>query len=103
LTGEATAADVRAAAAAGSESDRRNHLCGAALWLGELVSEIWTGRHRVRRPGRLRHATHQGDVSGLGRRGDRGQEAIIGVLARYLDFINLFLMQLQLFGQRRQD
>lgn len=35
LTGQASAADVRAAAAAGSESDRRDHLCAAAFWLGE--------------------------------------------------------------------
>jgi FtsH-binding integral membrane protein len=31
-----------------------------------------------------------------------GKKAIIGALALYLDFINLFLL-LQLFGQRRQD
>jgi uncharacterized protein len=32
-----------------------------------------------------------------------GKKAIIGALALYLDFINLFLLLLQLFGQRRQD
>jgi tetratricopeptide (TPR) repeat protein len=35
LAGEATTAEVRAAAAAGSEADRRDHLCSAAFWLGE--------------------------------------------------------------------
>jgi FtsH-binding integral membrane protein len=33
----------------------------------------------------------------------RGKKAIIAALALYLDFINLFMMLLQLFGQRRQD
>jgi FtsH-binding integral membrane protein len=32
-----------------------------------------------------------------------GKKAILGALALYLDFINLFMMLLQLFGQRRQD
>jgi FtsH-binding integral membrane protein len=32
-----------------------------------------------------------------------GRKAILGALALYLDFINLFMMLLQLFGQRRQD
>jgi uncharacterized protein len=32
-----------------------------------------------------------------------GKKAIIGAIALYLDFINLFLLPRQLFGQRRQD
>lgn len=32
-----------------------------------------------------------------------GKKAVTGALALYLDFINLFLLLLQLFGQRRQD
>jgi uncharacterized protein len=32
-----------------------------------------------------------------------GKKAIMGALALYLDFINLFMLLLQLFGQRRQD
>jgi hypothetical protein len=32
-----------------------------------------------------------------------GKKAVIGALALYLDFINLFVLLLQLFGQRRQD
>jgi uncharacterized protein len=32
-----------------------------------------------------------------------GKKAVLGALALYLDFINLFLMLLQLFGQRRQE
>jgi uncharacterized protein len=32
-----------------------------------------------------------------------GKKAVLGALALYLDFINLFMMLLQLFGQRRQD
>jgi uncharacterized protein len=32
-----------------------------------------------------------------------GKKAIIGAIALYLDFINLFLLLRQLFGQRRQD
>jgi hypothetical protein len=32
-----------------------------------------------------------------------GKKAVIGALSLYLDFINLFMMLLQLFGQRRQS
>ena len=32
-----------------------------------------------------------------------GKKAVLGALALYLDFINLFLLLLQLFGQRRSD
>jgi len=32
-----------------------------------------------------------------------GKKAVLGALALYLDFINLFMMLLQLLGQRRQD
>jgi hypothetical protein len=32
-----------------------------------------------------------------------GKKAILGALALYLDFINLFMLLLQLFGQRRQN
>ncbi len=32
-----------------------------------------------------------------------GKKAVIGALSLYLDFINLFLVLLQLFGQRRQE
>jgi hypothetical protein len=32
-----------------------------------------------------------------------GKKAVLGALALYLDFINLFMMLLQLFGQRRQN
>jgi FtsH-binding integral membrane protein len=32
-----------------------------------------------------------------------GKKAILGALALYLDFINLFVMLLHLFGQRRQE
>jgi len=35
LAGQASAADVRAAASAGNESDRRDHLCAAAFWMGQ--------------------------------------------------------------------
>jgi FtsH-binding integral membrane protein len=31
------------------------------------------------------------------------KKAVLGALALYLDFINLFMMLLQLFGQRRQN
>jgi FtsH-binding integral membrane protein len=31
------------------------------------------------------------------------KKAVLGALALYLDFINLFVMLLQLFGQRRQN
>ena len=31
------------------------------------------------------------------------KKAILGALALYLDFINLFMLLLQLFGQRRQE
>jgi FtsH-binding integral membrane protein len=34
---------------------------------------------------------------------DAGKKAIMGALALYLDFINLFMLLLQLFGQRRQE
>jgi FtsH-binding integral membrane protein len=32
-----------------------------------------------------------------------GKKALLGALALYLDFINLFMMLLQLFGQRREN
>ncbi|SDR63510.1 hypothetical protein SAMN05519103_08694 [Rhizobiales bacterium GAS113] len=32
-----------------------------------------------------------------------GKKAVLGALALYLDFINLFMMLLRLFGQRRQE
>jgi FtsH-binding integral membrane protein len=32
-----------------------------------------------------------------------GKKAVLGALALYLDFINIFMMLLQLFGQRRQN
>jgi uncharacterized protein len=32
-----------------------------------------------------------------------GKKAVLGALALYLDFINLFMMLLQLFGQRREN
>jgi uncharacterized protein len=32
-----------------------------------------------------------------------GKKAVLGALSLYLDFINLFMMLLQLFGQRRQN
>ena len=32
-----------------------------------------------------------------------GRKAVMGALTLYLDFINLFMMLLQLFGQRRQN
>ena len=32
-----------------------------------------------------------------------GKKAVLGALALYLDFINLFMLLLQLFGQRRQS
>src|SRR3984893_3743889 len=32
-----------------------------------------------------------------------GKKAVLGALALYLDFINLFMLLLQLFGQRRQN
>jgi len=32
-----------------------------------------------------------------------GKKAVLGALSLYLDFINLFMMLLQLFGVRRQD
>jgi uncharacterized protein len=31
------------------------------------------------------------------------KKAVLGALALYLDFLNLFMMLLQLFGQRRED
>ena len=39
----------------------------------------------------------------LSRRADTGKEAVLGALALYLDFVNLFTLLLQLTGQRRQD
>ena len=40
----------------------------------------------------------KGEGSGSGQ---EGKKAIMGALSLYLDFINLFIMLLQLFGQRR--
>ena len=43
----------------------------------------------------------QGDVQLDGRRHRRGRKAVMGALSLYLDFINLFLFLLRLFGDRR--
>jgi hypothetical protein len=57
-------------------------------------------RHCVRRPHCLRHTAHQresdtGEIA--------GKKAILGALALNLDFTNLFMILLQLFGQRRDN
>lgn len=46
---------------------------------------------------RLKHLYVSGDGEAVA-----GRKAIIGALALYLDFLNLFLMLLQLFGNRRR-
>ena len=57
---------------------------------------------RVRRPHRLGHAEDQGDVRARYDDGTvAGRKAVMGALSLYLDFINLFLMLLRLFGDRR--
>jgi FtsH-binding integral membrane protein len=44
------------------------------------------------------------NMSGLGYNSEEGKKAaIIGALKLYLDFINLFLMLLRIFGNRRGD
>jgi hypothetical protein len=60
---------------------------------GFSVRHVDRRRDRVRRPDGL--AFDSEEIA--------GDRAIIGALARYLDFINLFLLLLQLFGQRRLD
>jgi FtsH-binding integral membrane protein len=61
-------------------------------------SDGFSARHVDRRLDRVRRP----DISHR-QRGDRGRKAIIGALALYLDFIDLFLLLLQLFGRRRLD
>ena len=45
---------------------------------------------------RLKTCTQQSDTGEL-----MGKKAVMGALTLYLDFINLFIMLLRLFGQRR--
>ena len=59
-----------------------------------LSASSSSGPHRVRRPADLARR-----LRGV-RRVD-GEGAVIGALHLYLDFINLFLFLLRLFGSRR--
>ena len=66
------------------------------------VRHLGDRRAGVRGPHRLRHPAHQGQLL----RGDANDAtamakgAIMGALNLYLDFINMFVMLLQLFGRR---
>jgi FtsH-binding integral membrane protein len=62
-----------------------------------LLAHLGARRAHLHRPHR-RHAEHQRDVQPDG----AGRKAVMGALPLYLDFINLFLMLLQLFGDRRE-
>ena len=44
---------------------------------------------------------NQGNLRRMTTASDAGKKAIMGALALYLDFINLFLMLLRLIGDRR--
>ena len=61
------------------------------------------GRPGVRRPYRLGHPAPEDRVS-LRRDGGRGDgsSAIMGALSLYLNFINMFTLLLQLFGQKSE-
>jgi FtsH-binding integral membrane protein len=62
-----------------------------------LLAHLGARRAHLHRPHR-RHAEHQRDVQPDG----AGRKAVMGALPLYLDFINLFLMLLRLFGDRRE-
>ena len=69
--------------------------------LGARIRHLGDRRADLRGPHRLRHAEDQGEL----RRSLHGAEvlqkgAIMGALSLYLDFINLFMMLLRLFGNR---
>ena len=69
--------------------------------LDALLGHHLRRRRHLRRADRLRHAEDQEDR----RAGDQGETeeraAILGALSLYLDFINLFLFMLRIFGQSR--
>ena len=65
------------------------------------LGDLGGRRARLRRPDRLRHAEDQGDVCPMDDGTVAGRKAVMGALSLYLDFINLFLMLLRLFGDRR--
>ena len=77
------------------------------LFLGspaDLLADDLHGRDRLHGPGRLRHGQAQAARRHDGRLGRPGpQAALQGALMLYLDFINLFLMLLRIFGGRRRD
>ena len=58
-------------------------------------------RHRVHGPDGLRRAAAEGHGARARRAGQTGSYAVVGALALYLDFINLFLMMLRFMGHRR--
>jgi hypothetical protein len=57
-------------------------------------------RDHLRRPHGVRHAEDQGDRREGSPMAGRAELAIFGALALYLDFINLFLSLLRIFGSR---
>ena len=64
-------------------------------------ADLGDRRAHLRRLHRLRHAADQGDVLCRRRRLGRRPQGMMGALRLYLDFINLFMLLLQLFGDRR--
>ena len=71
--------------------------------LGAPVRDQRDRRAGVHRPHRLGHAAaSRRATTRLRRPGEMvAKGAIMGALSLYLDFINLFMMLLQLFGDRR--
>ena len=70
--------------------------------LGAAVRHLGDRRLGLCWAHRLRHPADQGDVLRRRRRyGRRPARRLMGALRLYLDFINLFMMLLQLFGDRR--
>ena len=72
------------------------------FWANETLYWVTTyaGRSHLRRADRLRHAEDHAALEPPGLEGEaEGRAAIIGALSLYLDFINLFLFLLRIFGR----
>ena len=67
------------------------------------VRDLGNRRDRVHWPHRVRHPAYQTSLPGHRSRQSYHQKGVNGALTLYLDFINLFVMLLQLTGQLRDQ
>ena len=72
------------------------------FWQNDALQFVisFVRRHRLHRADRLRRPAAEAHGARAAD-GQIGSYAIVGALTLYLDFINLFLMLLRLFGGRR--